>query len=268
TGSYTFVPNNQTINELTAPTTDNSFILTVSDGTTSTQLPLSITLDGVNDAPTLQPVPGQTITDTRLNTFTAGTGTLAGADVDRPAQTLTYGIAGGTTDNSLSGYNQSLTGTYGTLFVNTATGAYTFVPNGSAIKALPATTTTENFTFTVSDGSLSAQQTFTVTLNGADDAPVVTDTAGTTSWAEAAGNGPNPAVVIDGGVTVTDPDNPTLASATVSITSGFVAGEDVLAFTPGAAFGNIIATYNPNTGVLSLTSPHPSAPPPPWTPPP
>src|SRR5262249_51979594 len=148
TGSYIFVPNNQAINALTAPTTDSSFILTVSDGATSTQLPLTITLDGVNDAPTLQPVPGTTITDTGLNTFTAVAGTLVGADVDRPPQTLTYGIVGGTADTSLSGYDQSLTGTYGTLFINTATGAYTFVPSATAINALPATTTIENFTFT------------------------------------------------------------------------------------------------------------------------
>ena len=72
------------------------------------------------------------------------------------AQTLTYGISGGTSDFSRPGYDVSSTGTYGTLFVNSATGAYTFVPNDTAINALTATTT-ESFTFTVSDGSLSTR---------------------------------------------------------------------------------------------------------------
>src|SRR5262249_27622250 len=105
-----------------------------------------------------------------IDHFNAVSGTLVGADIDVPAQTLTYGIVGGTADNSLNGYNVSLTGTYGKLYVNSASGAYTFVPNDAAINALTAPTT-ESFTFTVSDGSLSAQQTFTVTLNGVNDPP-------------------------------------------------------------------------------------------------
>jgi VCBS repeat-containing protein len=45
-------------------------------------------------------------------------------------------------------YNVSETGPFGTLYVNSSTGAYTFVPNDTAIKALTATTT-ETFTVTV-----------------------------------------------------------------------------------------------------------------------
>ncbi len=173
TGAYTFVPNDTAINALTAPTTEN-FTFTASDGTLSTNQTLTVTLNGANDAPTLAPVTGPTETDTAaLDHFNAVTGVLTGTDVDLPAQTLTYGIVGGTADVSLSGYNQSLTDAYGKLYVNTATGAYTFVPNDTAINAL-ATTTTENFTFTVSDGTLSANQVVTVTLNGTNDAPLIT----------------------------------------------------------------------------------------------
>ena len=96
------------------------------------------------------------------------TGTLSAADVDFPSQPLTYGILGGTSGPFTLGsetYDVSLIGTYGTLYVDSATGDYTFVPNDAAINALTATTT-ENFTFTVSDGALSVNQTFTVTLNG------------------------------------------------------------------------------------------------------
>src|SRR5205823_4048423 len=52
-----------------------------------------------------------------------------------------------------------------------------------------------------------------------------------------------------------DADNTTLASATVAITGNFQPAEDVLAFiNDGATMGNIVASYNSGTGVLTLTS--------------
>src|SRR5262249_29559310 len=149
--------------------------VTVDSGVSSTQ-PVTITVFGTNDAPTLQPVTGPTYTDTSaLDHFNAVSGTLLGADIDA-GTTLTYGVVGGTADNSLSGYNQSLTGTFGTLHVNTATGAYTFVPNDTTINALTVPTT-ENFIFTVSDGSLSAQQNFIVTISAAAPTVSISDGA-------------------------------------------------------------------------------------------
>jgi hypothetical protein len=55
---------------------------------------------------------------------------------------------------------------------------------------------------------------------------------------------------------VTDVTSPTLASATVSITSNFQSGEDVLGFSNAglAVDGNIIGSYNATTGVLTLSS--------------
>src|SRR6202012_4336623 len=53
----------------------------------------------------------------------------------------------------------------------------------------------------------------------------------------------------------TDLDNTTLASATVSIGTGFASSEDALAFTNNAStMGNITGSYNATTGVLSLSS--------------
>src|SRR4051794_39296796 len=138
TGAYTYYPNTAEINALTAPETE-TFIITVSDGTLTSQQTFTVTLDGVNDAPTLQAVTGATFNDTpAVDHFSPVTGTLVAADVDRPAQTLTYGIVGGGEDLSVNGYNESLTGSFGKLYVNTATGAYTFVPNDTAINALTA----------------------------------------------------------------------------------------------------------------------------------
>ena len=60
----------------------------------------------------------------------------------------------------------------------------------------------------------------------------------------------SPAVVIDAGVNSVDPSEALYSSATVSISSGFVAGQDTLLFTnqPG-----IMGVYNSSTGVLTLT---------------
>jgi probable HAF family extracellular repeat protein len=66
-------------------------------------------------------------------------------------------------------------------------------------------------------------------------------------------------VVIDGNLSITDPSSQTLVSATVSIGTGFVAGEDTLAFNGGAGSealsdGAIIdGSYDSATGILTLT---------------
>ncbi|WP_171047978.1 BspA family leucine-rich repeat surface protein [Pedobacter xixiisoli] len=77
--------------------------------------------------------------------------------------------------------------------------------------------------------------------------PIVTTSAGSTTYNATVD------VIIDNTVTVTDADNISLASAKVSITNNFVAG-DVLTFTDGAAYGNITSAYNSTTGVLTLSS--------------
>jgi hypothetical protein len=156
--------------------TKSSYAVTINahDGNGSTSQSLTVTVTDVNEAPTLTPPTAGAYTDTSANdTFTASTGTLAGADVDA-STTLTYGITGGT----VSGGNSTLAGTYGSLSVNTSTGAYTYTPSDSAINGLTANTT-DTFTVTVSDGTLSATATYTVNLTAANDTPTLaTPTAG------------------------------------------------------------------------------------------
>ncbi|PJJ54403.1 beta strand repeat-containing protein, partial [Hymenobacter chitinivorans] len=83
-----------------------------------------------------------------------------------------------------------------------------------------------------------------------NSAPVVTTTSGTTTFIIGGG-----AVAIDNGITVTDADNTTLASASVRITSGLQSGQDVLVFsnTNTTTFGNIGSAASA-TGTLTLTS--------------
>ena len=66
--------------------------------------------------------------------------------------------------------------------------------------------------------------------------------ASTASYTE-----PNPAVTLSSGTTVSDVDNTTLASATVSITGGTFFTGDVLAATTAGT--SITASYDAATGV-------------------
>ncbi len=112
------------------------------------------------------------------------------------------------------------------------------------------------FTFQVQDDGGTAnngvnldQTPRTFTFDAVNAAPVVTPSSGDTGFAE---NG-SP-VLLDPNLTLTDQDNDTLVSVTISITSGFVSGQDVLGFASGPAFGDIAGAYNAATGSLTLTS--------------
>src|SRR5204863_377284 len=88
-----------------------------------------------------------------------------------------------------------------------------------------------------------------VDVQPTDDAPTVTTSAGTTASSEQI------PIAIDTGLTLTDPDNSTFGLATVGFTANFHSGEDLLAFVnDGTTMGNIAASYNSGTGVLTLTS--------------
>ena len=103
-----------------------------------------------------------------------------------------------------------------------------------------------SFTYTISDGNGgTATATVTVTVTPINDAPVVTTTTGSTTFTVGAGP-----VAVDPGLTVTDVDNATLASATVSISTGFVSGQDALSFAPVSGVSGI---YTFATGTLVVT---------------
>src|SRR5205814_2211695 len=98
-------------------------------------------------------------------------------------------------------------GAFGTLYVNSTSGAYTFVPDSGAINALTSPTT-QSFTVTVTDGTLTTTQTFTITINGVNDAAIISGTA-TGSVIEAGGvaNATPGTPTSTGTLTDTDVDN-------------------------------------------------------------
>ncbi|MEW5835206.1 MAG: Ig-like domain-containing protein, partial [Pseudomonadota bacterium] len=116
-------------------------------------------------------------------------------------------------------------------------------------------TASRTISFVVNDGiDNSAAATKSLSVTSVNDTPIATTSGGSTSFVEG-NNVTSTPVAVDGGLTVSDLDNTTLASATVSITGNFQGGEDVLAFTnDGSTMGNIAASYNAATGVLTLTS--------------
>ncbi|MBR1196058.1 VCBS domain-containing protein [Bradyrhizobium sp. AUGA SZCCT0240] len=160
--------------------------------------------------PTLNAVTGPTEIDTSaFDTFTATSGTFVASSTN--STTLTYGISGGTAGSTvLDGetFDVSQTGPYGTLYVDSTTGDYTFVPDSHAINALTEPTTT-SFTVTVSDGALAASQTFTIAINGTNDAAVISGAAtGSTVEASGVANRALGAPTVTGTLTNTDVDNP------------------------------------------------------------
>ncbi len=161
--------------------------------------------------PTLNAATGPIEIDTAVfDTFTATSGTFSASGANGSGR-LTFGIGGGSAGNTVLGgvtYDISNTGPFGTLYVDSTSGAYTFVPNSGAINALQAPTT-ESFTITVSDGTLSASRAFTININGVNDAASISGTA-TGSAVEAGGvaNATPSTPTATGTLTDTDVDNP------------------------------------------------------------
>ncbi len=212
-------------------TADRTFTIIVTDAQDNSSAPItgSLLVEAVNDTPTLT-APGTIIfTDTAAaDSFTSQGGTLVANDVD--GDRLTFGISSGQAATHTAegvSYDLSKTGTYGTLYLNSSTGAYLYVPSSSAIQALK-TTQTESFTLNVTDGVITTpvSKTLTITANGVNDTPVMTSAATASVFENAT------AVTT---VRATDADGD-------SITYSIADGAD------GALF-----TIDATTGVLSFT---------------
>ena len=175
TGAYAFVPDDSAIENLKSDTSE-SFTLTVDDGRDNAQETLTIVVTGVNDTPVLSALTSVLIEDTGDDdSFSTTSANLDASDRDDTA--LTYSLTDANTSSSLDGYDRSLAGDYGTLHLNSETGAYTYVPDDSAIEGT-STTVTEDFTLNVRDGSDYARQTLTVEVIGANDTPELATLSG------------------------------------------------------------------------------------------
>ncbi|WP_456625875.1 VCBS domain-containing protein [Bradyrhizobium sp. URHC0002] len=202
--------------------------------------------------PTLNAIAGPTEIDTTVfDVFTATSGTFIASSPN--SATLTFSISGGTAGSTVidgQTYDVSKAGPYGTLYVDSTTGSYTFVPNNDAINALVAPTTT-NFTITVSDGTLSANQPFTIAINGTNDAAVISGaTSGTAIEAGSAANTALQALSATGTLTSTDVDDAPNKFAAVSTPAASAQGFGTFTMTADGVW--VYTVNDANSAVQAL----------------
>src|SRR5262249_27608023 len=102
---------------------------------------------------------------------------------------------------------------------------------------------------TANGGSDTSTSTSTINVIAVNDPPTLANVAASAQYTE-----DGPFTTLSGAVTVTDPDNLNLFSATVKITGGTFAGDgDVLA--ANVAGTNLTANYNTATETLILAGP-------------
>ncbi|WP_407119456.1 beta strand repeat-containing protein [Bradyrhizobium sp. LMG 9283] len=174
-------------NELTAgQQVQDQFTVTSQDGTATGTV--TVTITGTNDAPLAvndtSVSPGATAATEKGGTAN-GSGGINGSgnvltndtDVDSGSLTVSAIRTGGTEGAGTAGtLGVGLVGAHGTLTLN-ANGSYTYVvnENDATVQALNVgQTTTDTFNYTVTDGSLTDTAVLTVTISGANDAPVNT----------------------------------------------------------------------------------------------
>ncbi|WP_370599796.1 VCBS domain-containing protein [Pseudomonas nitroreducens] len=171
-GQYEYVPNDDAIEALEANASEG-FTLQVTDGSGATDTKtLTINLTGAQDAPVVAPVTAA-YTDTAADdTFADKTGTLAVTSRDGDTS-FTFALDGSSA-SAVNGYDlQNTSSGYGTLYLNSSTGAYKFIANDTAIEELHWGTN-PNLVYNVTaaaDGVTSDSQTITIGLTGGNDAP-------------------------------------------------------------------------------------------------
>ncbi|WP_218011507.1 VCBS domain-containing protein, partial [Azohydromonas lata] len=252
-GSYTYTPtaNNPNLNQ--GQSAVETFNYTMQDAATvSSAATLSITVfgstasdpnavadtvtaveaGGTNNSAGTNPVGSGTTGGGPLSLLandTTSTTLIAAWPVTTNAETSVPASTGGVTDSGYTTYHAKVTGLYGTLYVR-SNGDYTYVVdnNNADVQALrdSSQTLTETFNYKIqNNSSLKDVSTLTVTIQGANDAPVAS--ADTATATEAGGlnnalSGYDPG----GNVLANDTDIDDLASelSVTAIRTGSIAG--------------------------------------------
>ncbi|WP_424990889.1 Ig-like domain-containing protein [Fluviibacterium sp. S390] len=165
-GTVTYDPNGQFEYLAVGQSTTDSFTYDISDGNGGTDTAtVTFTVTGVNDAPVAVDDSGAGFTTDEDNALTTGSVLLNDSDVD--------------TGDVLSVAGIDTTGTLG-LVVDNGDGTFDYDPNGQFEALGVGQSTTDSFTYTLSDGNGGSDTgTVTVTVTGVNDAPVANDDSGT-----------------------------------------------------------------------------------------
>ena len=223
-GSFTYVP----------PTNFSgtaSFTYVAKDGVLNSQ-PIAVTLmvNPANEAPSFTKGADQRIVSNLGAQVVAGWATAVSQGTGESDQLFDFVVTN--TNNPLFA-SQPAVGADGTLTYASAAGA-----TGTATVSVAIH---DNGGRANGGVDTSSVQTFTITI---DDPPVVAATAASMAYTE------NATVALDPGVLVTDTDSANLVSATVTMTTNYVNGQDTLAFVNQ---NGIVGTWTAGTGALALT---------------
>ena len=174
TWTYTLDNSDSTVNALDSGSTaiTDTFVVTSADG--NTQATITVTISGANDAPTISSSAVTTATEDTAYTYT-----VTAADVD-------------------SGETLTMTGT-------TVPGWATFTASTGVLAGTPlnADVGANSVVITVSDGTASVTDSFTITVANANDAPTITSSAVLTATEDSAYTYTVTAADVDSGDTVT-----------------------------------------------------------------
>jgi hypothetical protein len=133
----------------------------------------TVTVIAVNDAPQLGSLSAISLTDTSAqDSFNASSGSLLASDPE--GSSLSYGLEGATASSaSFDGisYTLSKAGSYGTLYLNSSTGAYRFQPRSDWQLNALSSSGSESFNLSVTDGSLITSTALLVNFSGSSEAP-------------------------------------------------------------------------------------------------
>ncbi len=179
-----------------------------------------VTITGVNDTVAIS-AETAAISDTSGNDVL---GPIDGAfdisDLD-VTDNHTFSVTGEAVDLTVDGFDRSVSHALGTLYFNSDTGAYRFVPNEAAIEALKAAPIPVVFNLTVNDNNGStATNTFTINIDATNDAADINgDIAG--AVVEAGGvNNATPGTSASGNLNYTDRDDTADVWNTTVVTNG------------------------------------------------
>ena len=219
-GTFSYDPNGQFASLAVGVSDTDTFEYTIGDGNGgSDTATVNITIDGVNDAPTITSTPVTTATEDELYTYD-----VEAVDPDI-GDTLTFSL-----DVAPTG-----------MTIDATSGLIQWTPANAQVGSNAVATRV------IDAGGLFDTQSFSVSVVNVNNAPVVTPSGAMNTYTAG-----NPAVVIDGAITVTDIDNANLASANITLTNrpDGDASESLAVITGGTG---ITSSYTPSTGELSLS---------------
>jgi hypothetical protein len=221
---------------------------------------VNITVGAVNDAPVNSVPPAQTVDEDATLVFsTAGGNRISISDSDAGGSSVRVTLSATSGTLNLAGTSglsftagdgsgdatMTFTGTIAN--INAALDGLSFLPTANFSGAASLQITTSDLGNTGSGGPLTAVNTVNITVNPvADDnvAPVVKMTGTRVRLDE------NKPTAVDARIKVSDLNNANLVSATVAISSGYAAGQDVLNF---ESQNGITGSWDASTGVLTLS---------------